>query len=528
MTKAAEMAKVSAKGGFNLFWGVAASSIISAVGIIIVARLLSPSEYGIVTIVLIAPNLFSIFQDLGISPAMIKYVAQYSSENKPANVKNIVVAGLIFEIVSGFAFSILTFLLSGFFATNIFHRPDIKPLIQIAAFTVLAGALLAPAQSAFTGKERMEQYSITIILQSTLKTVLVPILIIVGPRTFGAILGTTIAFLIAGLISILLLQKLYKTLQKPNEDRRTRAEIAENMKIMFKYGLPLSISSIIGGFLTQFYTILIAIYATDLVIGNYQVALNFSVLITFFSVPISTVLFPVFSKLDAQKENETFRSVFQFSVKYGALLTVPAAAAVMALSQPIVAVLFGQKYTYAPLFLVLIAVTYLFSALGSLSVGNVINGQGKTRFSLELAIIGTAIGLPLSVLLTSRFGVIGLLVTVIVAGIPSLIIGLWWIRKQFGATLEWVSSAKILLASAASGAIAYALISQLSFNSWIQLIAGAAVFLLAFLIITLITRTVNRTDTENLRQMLAELGPLRPLFNFILDIIERLMTFLRV
>jgi uncharacterized membrane protein YdjX (TVP38/TMEM64 family) len=94
--------------------------------------------------------------------------------------------------------------------------------------------------------------------------------------------------------------------------------------------------------------------------------------------------------------------------------------------------------------------------------------------------------------------------------------------------LEWASSAKILLASAASGAIAYSLISQLSFNSWIQLIAGGTVFLLAFFIITPITRTVDRTDTENLRQMLAELGPLSPLFNFILDIIERLVTFLRV
>jgi stage V sporulation protein B len=374
----------------------------------------------------------------------------------------------------------------------------------------------------------MEQYSITIIGQSTLKTVLAPILIIIGPSTFGAILGTTIAFLIAGLISILLLLRVYKKLQKPNDDKRTRVEIGKNMKIMFKYGLPLEISGIIGGFLTQFYTILVAIYATDLMIGNYQVALNFSVLITFFSVPVSTVLFPVFSKLDAQKENETFRSIFQFSVKYGALLTVPAATGVMVLSQPLVAILFGQKYTYAPLFVVLLAMTYLFSALGSLSVGNVINGQGKTRFSLELAIIGTAVGLPLSILLIPIFGVTGLLVTVIVAGIPGLIIGLWWIRKHFGATLEWTSSAKILLASATSGAIAYSLISQLSFNSWIQLIAGAAVFLIAFLIITPMTRTVNRTDTQNLRQMLAELGPLRPLFNFILDIIERLMTLLRV
>ena len=50
MSKAIRMAKVSARGGFNLFWGLASSSIISALGVILVARFLSPSEYGLVAI----------------------------------------------------------------------------------------------------------------------------------------------------------------------------------------------------------------------------------------------------------------------------------------------------------------------------------------------------------------------------------------------------------------------------------------------------------------------------------------------
>ena len=62
MSKSLSLAKVSAKGGFNLFWGVAASSIISSVGIIIIARLLSPSDYGIYSIALIAPNLIKTFR----------------------------------------------------------------------------------------------------------------------------------------------------------------------------------------------------------------------------------------------------------------------------------------------------------------------------------------------------------------------------------------------------------------------------------------------------------------------------------
>jgi O-antigen/teichoic acid export membrane protein len=522
VSKAAEMAKVSAKGGFNLFWGLAASTIISAVGVVLVARLLSPSEYGIYTIALTAPNLIMIFRDWGVNTAMIKYTAQYNSEDKSANVRSILIAGLIFELVLGLSLSLISFVLSGFLAANIFQRPDIKPLIEITSFTILAGALLIAAQSAFIGVEKMELNSITMIGQSTIKIVLVLSLIIVGLGTFGAILGNTIAYLIIGLASVLMIYlALYKKLHKLNDDK---LEIVKNIKTMFKYGLPLSIAAILSGFLTQFYNFLIIIYTTDLLIGNYAVATNFAVLITFFATPITTILFPAFSKLDPQKEKEILRNVFQFSIKYAALLVVPAAAAIIALSQPAISTLFGENYTAAPLFLALLAVSYLYTAFGNLSLGSLINSQGKTRFNLLLTLVNSAIGLPLSLILIPRFGIIGLIITTLIAAIPSLIIALHWTKKQYGITVEWISSTKILLSSATAAAVTYAILSQLSFNSWIKLIIGITIFLPTFLISILITRTINKQDINNIREMLSELGPLSHLLNFLLNIVEKLIT----
>ena len=57
VTKAVRIARASAKDEFNLFWGLATSTIISAIGVIIIARLLSPPEYGIVAIALMTPAL---------------------------------------------------------------------------------------------------------------------------------------------------------------------------------------------------------------------------------------------------------------------------------------------------------------------------------------------------------------------------------------------------------------------------------------------------------------------------------------
>jgi O-antigen/teichoic acid export membrane protein len=296
---------------------------------------------------------------------------------------------------------------------------------------------------------------------------------------------------------------------------------------MFNYGLPLSIVTIIGGFQTQFYNFIVPIYVSPDIVGNYGIANTFAVLIMFFATPITTILFPAFSKLDVQKERDTLQYVFQYSVKYASLLVVPAAAVVIVLAQPGIGVLFPD-YTTAPLFLALLAISYLYTALGNLSVGNLINSQGQTRFNLKLALLTSAIGFPLSIILIPLFGIIGLIITALTAGIPSLIIALLWLKKKYGLTVDWQSSARILLSAAAAAAITYAVIFELNFIRWIALIVGAVVFLLSFLLAILLTRAITRSDINNLHGMCGGLGPLRRPLHFFLNFIEKLMNILRL
>ncbi len=157
----------------------------------------------------------------------------------------------------------------------------------------------------------------------------------------------------------------YKNLPKLTT---VKLEIKAYIKTMLSYGAPLSISAIISGFQGQYYAFLLPIfYITDnTAIGNYGIASTFVVLISFFATPITTMLFPAFSKLNPQKDKQTLQNVFQYSVKYASLLVVPVASLVMCLSEPAVSTLFGQTYSSAPLFLALLALTYFFTAFGSL------------------------------------------------------------------------------------------------------------------------------------------------------------------
>jgi O-antigen/teichoic acid export membrane protein len=301
MSKAAEMAKISAKGGFHLLWGLVVSTVISSVGTIVIGNLLGDAKYGLYGIALVAPNLISSFRDWGITTAMIKYSAQYNAENRCDKIRSIFAAGIVFEVILGLALTVVNFLLSGFLST-LYNDAELVPLFQIASFTVLTGALLGAAQSAFVGIERMELNSITLICQSIIKTILILALVIFGLGPFGAVVGYSVAFLIAGLTGIFLMWTLYRKLPKPADNK---LEIKTTIKTMFNYGMPLSIATIISGFQTQFYNFLVSIYVSQDLFGNYMIASTFVVLITFFASPITTVLFPAFSKLDAKKDHET-------------------------------------------------------------------------------------------------------------------------------------------------------------------------------------------------------------------------------
>ncbi len=514
------MAKVSAKGGFHLLWGLVISTAISAIGTIVIARLLGPANMGLYAIALAAPNLISTFRDWGVTTAMIKYSAEYNSANDVAKIKSVFVSGLAFEIIVGLVLTVLSFALSGFLA-NFYGRPQIVQLIQIASLFILTGALVNTATAAFTGMEKMHLNSVMLIVQSIIKTIVIIGLVALGLGTLGAVIGFSVGILFAGVVGVLLMYIMYRSLPKPTAGG---LELIKTIKTMLKYGLPLSIGAILSGFLTQFYSTIMAIFVLDnALIGNYSVALNFVVLITFFATPVTTMLFPAFSKLDAQKDKETLQNVYQYSVKYASLIVVPVTVLVMALAQPAIDTIFADKYVQAPLYLALLSLIYLFSAFGSLSTGNLINGQGHTKYNLKLTILTVAIGFPLSFALVYLFGIIGLIITTTVVGVPSLFLSLRFIKKNFGVSLDWVSSAKIMLSSAAAGVITYAVIPQLPFSSLIQLIIGVFVFVVAFLLLAISTRTLNKSDLVNVREIGNALGPLRKPLTIVINLLEKLM-----
>ena len=140
-----------------------------------------------------------------------------------------------------------------------------------------------------------------------------------------------------------------------------------------------------------------------------------------------------------------------------------------------------------------------------------------------MAILTIIIGFPVGYVGIIYFGVLGLVVTSLIAGLPSLIWGLLFVRKTYGVSVDWLSSAKILLASSIAASVTFGAISIFSFSSLVELVLGTAIFMIVLVPSVLLVRSISRSDIANLRGMVGGLGGAGRLFSRVLGILEKIM-----
>ena len=305
--------------------------------------------------------------------------------------------------------------------------------------------------------------------------------------------------------------------------RESSIKFVEASKMLLLYGAPLFFSIIINGSINQIYHFLLVLHVTSSDVGNYRAATNIPVLILFFTIPILTVLFPLFSKIP-QSDNGQLEAVYRNAVKYSALITIPITSVLILLSDPIVQIVYGSAYDHTSYYLKLVCVPFLLIGIGYHINGSLLNSQGNTRPLFIRSLLVFLVGLPMSLYLIPRMGTTGLLITIITAIITGLLYILFWINRNFGFSLDWRASAKIYLSSAIAFIPIYFTLPSLELQEWPQLFLGGAAYAMIYLAMILMLKTLTIIDLKNLRRILDSTGPLKPFFLFFLTIIEKTLV----
>jgi O-antigen/teichoic acid export membrane protein len=146
---------------------------------------------------------------------------------------------------------------------------------------------------------------------------------------------------------------------------------------------------------------------------------------------------------------------------------------------------------------------------------------GHTKMMMKLSTLTLLIGVPLAFLLIPQLGVIGLIIVTLVAGLPSMFIGLHWIWKRYGTKADFNASARIFLASAIAAGATYLFLNILTAASWMLLISGAVLFIAIYIVAAPLIGAITQTDITNLRAMFSSLGIVSKVLEIPLRILQK-------
>jgi stage V sporulation protein B len=526
MEKAVKMGKVSATGSFQLFIGRILSTLLLAIGTIVVGLYIQEGDYGLYTIALVPAATLLLFQDWGVGPALTKYCANYRVSGKEGELRGLIVSGLVFASLTGLTLTFLLVGLSNFMASAIYNKPESAYLISLSSITIISTAVYTFSISIITGFERMSLSSVTMIISGIVQGFLSPLLVYLGFGATGAVVGFTSATASSAIVGLVLLYYvIYKNLPEGKVNKRL---LFQNLKQLLHYGIPLSVSIIIAGIGTQIYYFVMARSVEVAMIGNFSIANNFTVFLTFFIFPLQAVLFPAFSKLDPLKEKELLKTIYSSSVKYSSLFMVPATMAVMVLASPLVHTLYGDKWLSAPLFLTLIVAGNLVVLLGNVSFSRLLYAMGETKMLIKLSLIDIVIGVPLAFLLIPPFGIAGLIIgSTMIAPVSGLVIGVYWTWKKYGTKPDFSNSLRILLASTIASLFTFLFLQFFEIAAWVILIGGSAVFLLTYIFFIPLVGAVNLVDMGNLRLLVSESKFISKILEIPIMLIEKTLSVIR-
>jgi O-antigen/teichoic acid export membrane protein len=494
------IAQKAARGGLFLFFGNASSTVILAVGAIIVARLLGPSNYGLYTLTVTIPTLLVAVSDAGMNFALIRLPARVRSEGNRARANRLIRLGFLLKLaISTVAFMICYFG-SATIATTVLNRPELAPFIQLASLMIVFQAIFDATNNSFIGQDLMQYSAGTQTMQAILKGTLGPAFVFIGLGITGAISGYVLALAAAGATGAAILFTRHA-----RSSTQTTDLASMEIRALLGYGLPLYLASILSVFLDQYQSIVLAHFASNVEIGNFGATWSFTSFMAILVYPISTSMFPMFSKMDPKNQKSELAKGFVLAVKYTSLLMIPASVVVMLFSRDLIFLTYGSDYTFAPQYLVLLSALYLLTGIGYVILESFLNGVAQTGTVLRMSILTLAIYLPLGPALTWLWGPLGLLIAYILSNATSTVYGVNRASVRFGARPDLKVSGRILLAALGAAVPTIALILlDATGTGIVNLVIGGTLYLAAYLTLAPILGAVVLQDINNLETILCK------------------------
>lgn len=368
----ATLKEKSISGFIWSFINTGGTQIVGLIFGIVLARILDPSDFGYISIIVFFTSIANVFVDSGFSHALIR----------DQNSKNVDYCSVfIFSFLVSLFFAALLYIFSQDIA-NYYDEPILAELVKVFAFSPIIHALMS-----------IQSTKITKDLNFKLKAKLS-----LSAMTISSVIAIIMALNDYGIWSLLVMQILNPFLLMVFLWIKIEWKPSLNFSVnsLTKYmdfGIKLSISNFINVFYKGIYVVVIGkSYSADQA-GYFARADSLKNLpaVTLDKV-IQRVSYPLLSKLQEDKDNLLF--YHRKIIKFTALLIVPAMFGMAAVSESLIITLVGDKWLTSAEYLTYLCIVGIFYPFHSTNM-NVIKVNGNMNLFLKLDVFKIILLIPI-------------------------------------------------------------------------------------------------------------------------------------
>lgn len=392
--------------GWNSIDRIANYGIAFVVGVVL-ARLLSPEEYGLIGLIGIFTAVFNIILDSGLSTALIRKDGVTDVDYCTVFWTNIVLSIIL---------TLILFLCAPFIA-DFFNRPELVPYIQVMSFILIINALSITQQARLTKRIDFKTQTKISIISHVLSGVI------------GIVMAYT-GFGVWALVAQQMSSRLFTTVLLWIYNKWWPALVFsfESFKDLFGYSWKLLVAMMIGTVWSQVYNAVIGKVHSPNTLGQYTRAHQYGNLVSSsIGDVVLKVSLPVMSSIqnDDQRLVIAFRKIIKTTILVSSVLLVGMAAC----AKSLIFVLIGEQWLPCVPIMQILTFSLMIYPLQQINI-NMLIVQGRSDIQLVLQIIKCVLAVG-PILAGIYIGIYCMLVTSVFISWIALLLNSYYSGKKY-------------------------------------------------------------------------------------------------
>lgn len=457
------MASVKKDTIFGVKWSILEKIAVRGIEFflgLLLARLLSPSDYGTIGMISIFLAISNTFIDSGFNKALIQKQDRTDLDCSTVFYFNL--------CVSCFCYLILFFLAP--YIAVFFHTPILKAILRVEAVNLIFNALCAVQYSKLTIAIDFKGLAKRGIYSSIL----------------SGCTGVILAYLGFG-VWALVFQNLFATLFNAvfiwvySKWRPLWAFSWDSFRALFSFGSYLLLSGLLHTVVSKMSSVIIGRHFTSKDLGEYERGVSIAEFpCSIMNDALGKVTFPILSKL--QDDDDRLISVYRKYICMASMCIFFGCCLLAALAKPLILFLLTDKWENAVIYLQIFSFSAMFDHISRINL-NLLQVKGRTDYFFKLEIIKKSISLGI-LFCAIPFGVIGICFSRVIYAQIATFINTYYTGKLFnlGYFEQFKDFGGFLVFSILSCLPAY-LLTLLEMNHFLTLLIGGSISLALYLLI---------------------------------------------